>query len=41
MNSSDEEIWSHMPKWAKILHDLEKEAESELFNSEIFKDKEF
>ena len=37
MNSSEYEIISRMPKWAKMLHELEKEAESGLYTGEIFK----
>jgi len=38
MKPEEKEIWAHMPEWARILHGLEKEDESGLFRSEIFKD---
>jgi len=38
MKPEEKEIWSHMPEWARILHDLEKEGESEFFRGETFKD---
>jgi hypothetical protein len=38
MKPEEKEIWVHMPEWARILHGLEKEDESGLFRSEIFKD---